>query len=359
MTFPTLYKRATTGALLQWTISVMENCIITRFGQVDGAIQETRDTVKAGKNLGKKNATTAETQAQLEAESKWRKQIERKGYVENRARAEAGETDTEGGIAPMLAQKFHEQEKKVVYPCYLQPKLDGERCIGDEEGLWSRSRKAITGVPHIQRALVGLPRVDGELYQHEYHDDFEQIMSFVRSKTPKEGHEIVQYHVYDIPMEGTFTERLAVLQVLRFTEPLILVPTFVVADKAELTTKDLEFVGMGYEGSIVRNAHGTYEEGKRSMNLLKLKAFDDGEFPIVRVIEGRGRLAGHAGSITCLTAEGVEFEAKLKGKTSFLKELFENETLWKGKMMNVRYKGFTNKNNVPRFPVGMRIREVV
>jgi predicted DNA-binding WGR domain protein len=80
-TLPTLYKRNSNAtAIQQWTISVTDATITTMYGQVGGAMQTTSDTVTQGKNLGKKNATTPEQQAMLEAEA----QHERKrkaGYV--------------------------------------------------------------------------------------------------------------------------------------------------------------------------------------------------------------------------------------------------------------------------------------
>jgi hypothetical protein len=38
---------------------------------VDGAIQEGREAIKAGKNIGRTNATTPEQQAEAEAQSQW------------------------------------------------------------------------------------------------------------------------------------------------------------------------------------------------------------------------------------------------------------------------------------------------
>jgi hypothetical protein len=82
MTFklPTLYKTTATGAIQEWTIRVdksgEDGVIVTRWGQTDGEIQETKDRVTEGKNLGKANATTAYEQACAEAQAKWTQAIE-------------------------------------------------------------------------------------------------------------------------------------------------------------------------------------------------------------------------------------------------------------------------------------------
>ena len=78
--WPMLYKRAKTGAVQQWEISVVQIAsggasIGVSFGQVGGAIQNTSDVIKEGKNIGRSNATTALQQAISEAQSKWEKQI--------------------------------------------------------------------------------------------------------------------------------------------------------------------------------------------------------------------------------------------------------------------------------------------
>lgn len=111
---PTLYKKTATGADQEWTIWTEGNVIVTRWGQVGGAIQETRDVIETGKNIGRSNETTPEQQAVAEAQSQWEKKL-KKGYVQNLEDARAGKVDSiiEGGITPMLAEKFDEQEHKL------------------------------------------------------------------------------------------------------------------------------------------------------------------------------------------------------------------------------------------------------
>lgn len=363
MRLPILYKRTSTGAIQYWEIGTDGNMIVTRYGLVGGKEQETRDSIIEGKNLGKANATTAIAQAEAEAQAKWTKQVERKGYVASSERAARGETDAEGGIVPMLAHKYSEQGHKIKYPAYAQPKLDGSRCIAVvEDGeclLWSRTRKLITGVPHINRAIeqaypTGSAIFDGELYNHAYHDKFEQLMSFIRSETSKPGHEIVQYHVYDRPHDSeTFSVRMERLPVR--SEPIIPVETLYVEDEPALMQAFELFCVQGYEGAIVRNVAGRYVN-KRSYDLQKVKEFDDAEYKVVGIEEGRGKLAGHVGSFVCVTEDGTEFRAKAKGETVFLKRCFENASLWRGKTLTVQYQGLTGKNGVPRFPIGLRFR---
>lgn len=377
MKFTTLYKKTSTGAIQEWTVSVFqlsmnstEATIETNYGQLNSdKIQTTQDTIYTGKNIGKKNETTPFEQAVAEAQAKWEKQ-KKKGYVESIKDAEGGKLDAliEGGIVPMLAHKFSEQGHKIKYPAFVQPKFDGIRCIAIlKDGkctLWSRTRKPITGVPHIAAAIEKAFNVDvvldGELYNHEWKAQFEKIVSFVRQEKPQPGHEVVQYHVYDLPSDEPFSKRAAKLRYIKGSwfpnNELVKVDTVEVTNESEATDWFNEWRSQGYEGAMIRNAAGLYVN-KRSYDLQKIKEFDDAEFEITGIDEGRGKLAGHVGAFVCRTKDGKEFLAKMSGDTENLKKYFDTHSLWKGKKLTVKYQGLTGANGVPRFPVGVCLRD--
>lgn len=368
--FPKLYKKTSTGAIQEWQVFVdtpnMIPTIINRFGQVDGKIQLSHEQVLEGKNTGKANATTALEQAEAQAKSRWKKQL-KKGYVQNIEDAEAGKTDDiiEGGIFPILAHKFSEQGHKIKYPALAQPKLDGHRCtsqlVDGEVTLWSRTRKPILSVPHINeviRKYCIVQRLDGELYNHDYHNDFEELSSKIRQEKPVDGYEAVQYHVYDIP-EPTVTnkvrnEMLQAMKLMFEGTPIHIVETIVVNDEDELMTAFEHFLAEGYEGAIVRNMDGLYVN-KRSYNLQKIKEFDDSEFKIVGIKVGtKGSMAGKA-VFTCENGD-TTFDCKLKGNMDELTKYANDPSLVIGKILTVKYQGMT-KYGQPRFPVGLRFRE--
>jgi len=362
MDLPTLYKKTATGATQFWHIYTHGNVITTAWGQIDGAEQVTKDVISEGKNVGRSNATTPKQQAEAEAQSQWEKKL-KKGYTKTIAEAVAGKVDDciAGGIFPMLAHKYSEKAGKIQWPAYTQPKFDGHRCIGVVENgkasLWSRTRKPITGLPHIVAALEKLGVdcvVDGELYHHDYRHNFEDLTGFIRNATPKPGHEVVQYHIYDVVMDGSFDTRHKFIRALNLSLPLVPVETVVVADEDALMSEFEGFLVLGYEGCMVRNTQGAYVN-KRSSDLLKVKEFDSSEFKVVGIEEGRGKLAGHA--IFVCDANGTQFRTKMKGDTAKLKEYFENPTSVIGRMLEVKYQGLTNKAGVPRFPVALRFRD--
>jgi ATP-dependent DNA ligase len=265
----------------------------------------------------------------------------------------------------MLAQSYAKHAEKISFPAYVQKKLDGCRCIAviknGKASLWTRTRKPINSMPHIVAALEHSFRghtvtLDGELYAHSFHNNFEGLMKLVRPDAPVPGHEAVQHHCYDVIMPGTFKERLAwLVQNHPSSNPLIFVQTYTVADEDDLMLKHDDFVAEGYEGLMVRNADSKYEEGKRSYGLQKVKEFLDSEFPIVGVEEGRGKMTGKA-IFVCKAKNGETFNVKMEGSMDNLAKYLTNKKLWTGKKLTVKYQNLT-KYGIPRFPVGKAVRD--
>jgi DNA ligase-1 len=395
LSFPVLFQKTQTSAIQEWKIWVTDSTIHVEFGHIDGKKQYLKETITTGKNLNKKNSTSAEEQAANEAQSRWLKQ-KKKGYVENIDDAVSDKVDDTvilGGYAPMLAPnksfpKDDELEKRIEFPCYVQPKLDGMRCIAVIDNgkctLWSRTRKPIKTVPHIVAELEarfpgGIVVLDGELYNHDYRNSFEDLISILRKDAPDaEGlYKVMQYHVYDcidistenhVVTETTpFKSRFAALidiiprrtstHILPSDDDIVqLVRTHRVQDLETLVKFYDNFLDQEYEGAMARNSAAPYECDKRSKNLQKMKPFQDDEFKIVGVNEGRGKDAGTAGTFTCVTSEGKEFYPRLKGTYAYRRELLEKPELWKGKQLTVTYKRMTS-DNIPYLPIGKAIRD--
>ena len=377
MKLSTLYKKSSTGKMLSWDIQTDGATIIETWGQIGGKMQSTADTIKEGKNIGKANETTAVQQAEAEAQAKWTKKLKGHNYTESQEDAMAGKSSevVEGGTLPMLAKKYCEDGDKIVWPAFSQVKLDGHRMtsqreLGGSTTLWTRTRKQMFSLPHITVAIDRMWKrtnvvpfvIDGEAYNHSYHDKFEELTHYIRQSKYVAGSEVVQYHIYDAAIPGLpFNNRTALLAQLLEGEPkdspLKRVETILVNDEDELMIAFEKFRAEGYEGAIIRNAAGLYV-GKRSYDLQKVKEFDDAEFLVVGVTEGRGSMVGHA-VFVCQTDEGRNFEAKMKGERANLKQYWENPKLCVGRKATVQYQGLTTKNKVPRFPVAVRLQEAL
>ena len=397
MKFKTLYKRTTAGKIQEWTIEVEDNRFRTISGQLDGKKITNNWTVCYPKNVGKANATTPEEQAQNEASAKHQKKVE-SGY-----RHSISNIDKKKFYSPMLAQDFKNKNrnKEVMvkideYPVsaavFSQPKLDGIRCIAMREGLFTRTGKPITAVPHIHEALEPLfekyPNavLDGELYNHAYKDNFNKIIHLVRKQNLTEEHlaeskKMIQYHIYDAPVIGKdnpfrkggaytekdlFSDRTSVLDA-QFANlgidgrslhgepnPLVIVETTEIHGREQLDRCYEDYIEAGYEGQMIR-LDGPYEN-KRSPKLLKRKEFIDEEYTILGVVEGEGNRTGTVGSMMFETKEGKQFQSSVKGTFEYVKSLLENKNELINKEATIKYFNLT-PDGVPRFPYVIAIRD--
>jgi DNA ligase-1 len=222
-------------------------------------------------------------------------------------------------IKPMLAHKVNETRIDFSEKVFIQPKLDGVRCIFTKDGAYSRTGKEFHNLQHIKIDLEKFfdqqPNavLDGELYNHDLRDDFEQIISLVRKQKPTDedrlnAHRLIQYHIYDMIAEGpSYEDRLNWLLSSKYlwSDSVISVDTLEVHgyNGAEVVHK--VFLNKGYEGSILR-LNGPYEQ-KRSYNLQKFKDFSDTEATIIGYEAGKGKFTGLIGKFLMVDDDGNKF----------------------------------------------------
>ena len=113
----------------------------------------------------------------------------------------------------------------------------------------------------------------------------------------------------------------------------------------------------GYEGIMLRNADAIYKLGQRSTDLLKVKEFIDEEFEIVDGYENKGGQQGQC-SLICKTKNGTTFNVKPEGTSEQREWYWNNLNNIIGRYLTVRFFSWTtSKNPVPRFPIGVCIRD--
>ena len=224
-------------------------------------------------------------------------------------------------IKPMLAYKVGKKDIDWSEKIFLQPKLDGVRCIFTRHGAFSRTGKQFKNVAHIEEDLAEFFEknpdtiLDGELYNHKLKNDFEKIISLVRKTKPTEQHrveaeQLVQYHVYDtivtFPLAPNYQIRYEFLvRSLPIARSITLIRNTIVDSYDEAKTLHNIHLAQGYEGSILR-LNKSYEQ-KRSYNLQKFKDFSDTEATIIGYVEGKGKRQGTIGKFLMRDDEGVEF----------------------------------------------------
>ena len=225
-------------------------------------------------------------------------------------------------IKPMLAHKLNESKIDWSKPVYMQPKLDGVRCLFTKDGAFSRTGKQFMNVRHIEDSLREYFKacpwaiLDGELYNHDLKDDFEKIISLVRKQKPGtieryKAAKMIQYHIYDYIHEGgegglSYANRLDNLTCADIYDNYVkYVPTKRVATPAMSKVIHQENLDLGYEGSILRT-DTPYKHG-RSWGLMKFKDFQDAEANIVNYEEGKGKRKGTLGKFIMQDDDGNIF----------------------------------------------------
>ena len=220
----------------------------------------------------------------------------------------------------MLAHKYNED--KADYPAFIQPKLDGVRCLFTAKGAVSRANNQFMNVQHIEQALKPFfaknptAILDGELYNHSLKDDFEKIISLVKKKKPTdadraEAAELVEYHIYDVASMtiANYTTRLNYINSIsnfQWNHILRRVDTKVALDFDNALKMHKKNLKLGYEGSIYRSFEGKYK-GTRSWDLMKFKDFHDAEAFIIGYEEGKGKREGTLGKFLMQDDDGNKF----------------------------------------------------
>ena len=254
-------------------------------------------------------------------------------------------------IKPMLAHKFDDSRVDWSQPVYIQPKLDGVRCLLTKDGGFSRTGKKFMNIAHIELALIPFfkkhPNVvlDGELYNHKLKHDFEKIISLVRKQKPtaddrRDAQHLVQFHVYDY-IDGKYDNyKNRMLQLVMsdiYDVQIKYVPAKLVDSYNYARDLHVTYLSEGYEGSIIR-LDGLYKHG-RSYDLMKFKDFSDTEATIIGYELGKGKRTGTLGKFIMLDDEGVEFGCPPGKGYSYkdLAEMLNNITDYIGKRATFTY----------------------
>ena len=223
-------------------------------------------------------------------------------------------------IKPMLAHKFDIKRVDYSKPVYIQPKLDGVRCLFTKDGAFSRTGKQFKNLAHVELELIPFfkdnPNIilDGELYNHELKHDFEKIISLVRKQKPTandrlDARNLIQYHVYDFISndKANYRDRMHELACSDiYSDYIKYVQAYRVYKHEEaLNMHHDAYLAKGYEGSILR-LDGKYKHG-RSYDLMKFKDFSDTEATIIGYETGKGKREGTLGKFIMQDDDGNEF----------------------------------------------------
>ena len=380
---PTIYGVEKNGKTKVWMAHIYRDVLNgnataeIEYGQLDGKKQTTSREYTEGKNLGKKNETTPLQQCLSETRRKWQDKMEKEGYSLVQPVLES-ETNTTK-VFPMLAHTYEPLSSKnkkndIVFPCYVQPKLDGLRCVcymnmSNNDGkvlAQSRTGAYFETVEHIcaelRPLLLKTPGLilDGELYSMDM--PFEELAGLIKRKklagSDMQRVQCIRYHIYDIVVGGVpYSDRHdRIVQLVDDSNcHLEVVRTQLIHDVAEFKQAFRDCVASGYEGIMLRNVNGLYCQNYRSHDLQKYKEFVEAEYPIVGFKEADGRDKGTVVWV-CRTSDEREFSVRPRGTQEQRRQWFQDGPQYVGKLLTVIYQELSELN-VPRFPVGKAIRD--
>lgn len=290
----------------------------------------------------------------------------------------------------MLAETY-KPHMTIRFPVFCQPKLDGVRMNAHYDNskksleLFSRNNKSLNHISHIYTDLCKLYKylydeniikdpyfiLDGEVYSDSI--PFKKVAGYINrsvsfEKIPPNDLEKIQYHIYDcyIPSNPnmTFEERNNMLDDISENsmglKSIKFVKTKEIYYKDDILKTHSEYIEKGYEGLMIRNKSGIYKIKGRSKDLLKYKTFSDSEFLIVGGKSGEGQYKGCL-ILSLQTNSGNIFNCNVEGTIDEKREayiLFTNDqNTFLNKMYTVKYQEIDDKTGVPRFPVGIGIRD--
>lgn len=288
----------------------------------------------------------------------------------------------------MLAASL-ENIDSIKFPVYVTPKLDGIRCLKIDGNVVSRTFKPIRNAELAAAVKDLLPDgSDGELIMG---GTFQNTTSMVMSVDKMIGNEKAYFYWFDYLVEDpkkSYLERMEDMKKFVEDHPEILtaspvkivplVPTEINTIE-ELLQYETEVLEQGFEGVMLRTAHGPYKFGRSTLkegSLVKMKKFDDDEAIVIGFNEltkninektkdefGYAKRSSHKdgkidqdtlGSLD-VNWNGIHFSIGSGFTMEQRKEFWDQRNNLIGKLVKFKYFA-TGMKDAPRFPTFLGFR---
>jgi DNA ligase-1 len=270
-----------------------------------------------------------------------------RGYKDTVDEAERDSNNQMGLFRPMLAQSVEKVSNIDYVGAVQQKKLDGHRCmITKQDGgivAYSRQGKEISSITHIlgplRNAIPEGTTLDGELYCHG--QSLQTLASWIKRKQPNT--DLLSFVCYDLIAPDSYKDRHAELCAIvkglntERVGQILPLPYAPYIDAASMYAEMHRVRRAGFEGLILRLDGRSYEAGKRSSGLLKVKHFHDSEFKCIGVEPS----ADGWGICVCLADNGKEFRTSAPGTHLEKLEVLRNKENYIGKWLTVEYSQLT------------------
>lgn len=301
--------------------------------------------------------------------------------------------ENNGGLLPMLAKSYTGKVWDKVPVMIGQYKINGLRCFisaeynnGDmfkpiklrfqsREGIyWSTlsnlEEYLLTVLPEdlITAMIEEQWSLDGEIYLPGY--TVNQINHFVKDANCVEN-KALQFWCYDLAVpEMSQSNRLVLIdkyldnritnfhdykEHLNNDKRLIRLPSiFITNDNEALKYRD-EFIGLGFEGLILRNPSADYQYGRRRVGYMeKFKSATDGKFLIVDIYKEPKR---DLPIILCQNdVNTAKFETRLSATHEYQQMILRDKHLYIGKYLFVE---FGERSGVEKVPMHVKKTKII
>lgn len=253
------------------------------------------------------------------------------------------------GPPVLLAHSWNGETDPTGY--LLSEKRDGVRSYYVDGNFVSRQGN-VYKAPEWFKAGLGDQTLDGELVIGDGRKKFSETISIVKRLDAGDAWKAIRFEVFDAPNHpGGFEERIAYCREALANAPYAMVLDQTVCTSVEHLKQELARIeALGGEGVMLRKSGSTYEAG-RSHTLLKVKSFFDCEAEIIGFLPGKGKFKGMVGSFECKLKSGVTFSVG-----SGIPDSLRKAPPVIGTDITVRYQELS-KDNVPRFPVYVAVRD--
>lgn len=288
---------------------------------------------------------------------------------------------------PMLAASLIDIES-VKFPVYVTPKIDGVRTLKIGGEMVSRSMKPIRNVEVSNFLKKILPEgADGEIM---IGDNFQETTSLVMSVGKLICDAKVRFYWFDLvtdDLKKSYIDRIGDMNAFIANNKEILSHHFVpliptkIDSLEELLEYQQKILYQGFEGVMLRTAHGPYKCGRSTLkefSLVKMKKFEDDEAIVTGFNEleknknekvmnelGYMKRSSHQdgkigmdtmGSINLRWKDGVEFSVGSGFSAAERKAIWDDRDNLIGKIVKFRYFAIGVKT-APRFPTFIGFRD--
>lgn len=237
----------------------------------------------------------------------------------------------------MLCKPF--DPRKVTFPCYVEPKIDGIRATWVNGAFRTRNGLKIQGLEVLEEEIKSLLPFewDGELTIPGL--SFQEASGQLRSDASTPNAQFTIFAARNASLAAFHDKEKSVPPHICF------VPAIKCFFLDDIYREYSRFRDLGFEGAVVKRPEYKYV-GARTYDWMKLKPLEDGEFKVTGMYEGEGKYKGQLGGIT------VDFNGRPNdvgtGFTDEQRYSYWNNPAWNpvGQMAHIEFMEKTDDGNM-------------